>query len=145
MCSSDLSLGTIPNGKTVQCYGYYTKVGGTKWLYVTYNGITGFCSSEYLAKGSGSTSTASTPASSSTKAEAAQDFDKSLAGTYKVTASALNIRAGAGTGKKSLGKIPNGKTVQCYGYYTKVGSVKWLYVTYNGITGFCSSQYLKKA
>ncbi len=139
------SLGKIPNGKTVQCYGYYTKVGSVKWLYVTYNGITGFCSSEYLAKGSGSTSTASTPASSSTKAEAAQDFDKSLAGTYKVTASALNIRAGAGTGKKSLGKIPNGKTVQCYGYYTKVGSVKWLYVTYNGITGFCSSEYLKKA
>ena len=62
-----------------------------------------------------------------------------------MTASALNIRAGAGTGKKSLGTIPNGKTVQCYGYYTKVGSVKWLYVTYNGITGFCSSQYLKKA
>lgn len=76
------------------------------------------------------------------QAEAAQDFDKSLAGTYKVTASALNIRAGAGTGKKSLGTIPNGKTVQCYGYYTKVGSVKWLYVTYNSITGFCSSEYL---
>lgn len=82
--------------------------------------------------------------SSSTKAEAAQDFDKSLAGAYKVTASSLHIRAGAGTGKKSLGTIPNGKTVQCYGYYTKVGGTKWLYVTYNGITGFCSSQYLKK-
>lgn len=78
------------------------------------------------------------------KVESAQSFDKSLAGTYRVTASALNIRAGAGKSKKSLGIIPNGKAVQCYGYYTVVDGTKWLYVTYEGLTGFCSSTYLKK-
>lgn len=78
------------------------------------------------------------------KTESAKSFDKALAGTYKVTASALNLRAGAGTGKTVLAVIPNGAKVQCYGYYTSVSGVKWLYVTYNGVTGFASSEYLKK-
>ncbi|MCD8011675.1 MAG: NlpC/P60 family protein [Lachnospiraceae bacterium] len=47
-------LVTIPVGTSVQCYGYYTTVSGTKWLYIqfTYNNVTyiGFASSTYLAK-----------------------------------------------------------------------------------------------
>jgi hypothetical protein len=47
-------LVTIPKGTKVRCYGYYTRVLGTDWLYVqfTYNNITytGFVSSKYLAK-----------------------------------------------------------------------------------------------
>lgn len=85
----------------------------------------------------------STPASS-TKLDAARSFDKALAGTYKVTASALNIRAGAGTNKALLGILKRGSSARCYGYYTTVGSVKWLYVVASGITGFVSSQYLSK-
>ena len=45
---------TIPKGRAVHCYGYYTSVLGTKWLLVqfTYNKTiyTGFVSSKYLAK-----------------------------------------------------------------------------------------------
>lgn len=85
--------------------------------------------------------------SSSVKIEYAKSKDSSLAGTYTVTAeSGLNIRAGAGTGrsKKILDTLPKGTKVRCYGYYTAVGSTKWLYVTANGITGFVSSAYLKK-
>lgn len=42
---------TIPKGASVQCYGYYNKVSdGTKWLYVVYKGIAGYCSSKYLKK-----------------------------------------------------------------------------------------------
>ncbi len=44
----------IPKGTKVQNYGYYTLVGGVKWLYVkfTYNGVTyiGFASASYLKK-----------------------------------------------------------------------------------------------
>ena len=79
-----------------------------------------------------------------TTVDSAQSLDKSLAGKYQVTASALNIRAGAGTAKASLGMIPKGGNVQCYGYYTQSGNVKWLLVQYNGITGFCSAEYLRK-
>lgn len=47
-------LVTIPKGTVVRNYGYYTVVGGVKWLYVqfTCKRITyiGFCSSAYLKK-----------------------------------------------------------------------------------------------
>ncbi len=80
---------------------------------------------------------------SNVKAEAAQSFQKSLAGNYKATAE-LNMRAGAGTDKKVITTLKKGTKVQCYGYYTAVKGVKWLYVTSNGKTGFCSSKYLKR-
>ena len=73
----------------------------------------------------------------------------SLAGTFTVTASALNVRNGAGTNKKVMVSIPKGTRVKCYGYYTAAGGVKWLYIqfTHQGVkyTGFASSKYLKKA
>ena len=80
--------------------------------------------------------------------EAAKSFLKSLAGTYKVTASSLNVRNGAGVTKDKMVAIPKGTAVKCFGYYTSVLGTKWLYIqfTYNGVTytGFASSAYLKK-
>ena len=81
---------------------------------------------------------------------AAKSFDRSLAGTYTVTASSLNVRdkAGATDQIKILTALPSGAKVQNYGYYTLVGKGKWLYVqfTRNGVTytGFCSEKYLRK-
>ena len=78
----------------------------------------------------------------------AKSFNKSVSGTYTVTASSLNVRDGAGTDNKVLVAIPKGTKVRCYGYYTTINGVKWLYVqfTYKRVTytGFCSSSYLKK-
>lgn len=78
----------------------------------------------------------------------AQSFDKTLAGTYTVTASSLNVRNAAGTTNKVLVSIPKGTQVKNYGYYSTANGVKWLYVqfTYKNVTytGFCSSAYLKK-
>lgn len=79
----------------------------------------------------------------------------SIAGTYKVTASALNVRNGAGTSANSYGNnktilvtIPKGTKVKNYGYYTTVNSTKWLYIqfTYGGVeyTGFATEKYLSK-
>ena len=80
------------------------------------------------------------------KVDAAQKKDSSLAGTYKVTASSLHIRAGAGTNKTSLGILKNGEVINNYGFYSVApNNVKWLYVkTDDGVVGFCSSRYLKK-
>lgn len=47
--NSNLIL-TIPNGKSVVNYGYYTTVKGVKWYLVTYNDKPGFVSSQYLVK-----------------------------------------------------------------------------------------------
>lgn len=78
------------------------------------------------------------------KVDVAHGFNKSLAGTYKVTASGLNLRAGAGTGKSILAVMKNGEKVQCYGYYNDCNGVKWLYVVYKNIVGYASSKYLSK-
>lgn len=79
------------------------------------------------------------------KVEYARGFDKSLAGEYKITASDfLALRAGAGTGKTLLVKMKPNETVKCWGYYTDVSGVDWLYIDYKGVVGFTSSKYLKK-
>lgn len=94
---------------------------------------------------SGASGTSTGTAAQKVKVDAAQSKDKNLAGTYTVTASDfLSLRAGAGTGKTELKRMLPGEKVQCYGYYTSVSGVKWFYVVYKGITGFCSSKYLKK-
>ena len=99
------------------------------------------------AKTSGGGASQTVPINSNVKLETAKGFNKSLAGTYKVTgAGALNLRSGAGTGKdkKVLTTMQSGETCQCYGYYTDVSGVKWLYVAYKNVVGFASSKYLKK-
>lgn len=82
------------------------------------------------------------------KIDSAKSFSKALSGVYKVTATKLNIRCGAGTLKKVIITIPKGTEITCYGYYTKVLNTTWLYVqfTYNGkkYTGFASIKYLVK-
>lgn len=81
-------------------------------------------------------------------ADTAKSFKKSIAGTYKVIATKLNIRQGAGVLKKVIISIPKYTEVKCYGYYTKVLGVDWLYIQfiYNGkkYTGFASAKYLTK-
>lgn len=95
----------------------------------------------------GSTSSSTNPAKV-TATDSAKKMDKALAGLYKVSASALNIRHGAGITKKVMVAIPKGVAVRCYGYYSVSLGTKWLYVrfTYRGTTytGFASSKYLVK-
>ena len=81
-----------------------------------------------------------------TKVDAAHNKDKTIAGSYEVTAAALHIRTGASTLKKSLGTLKKGTVVKNYGFYNVASNgTKWLYVkTSNGVVGFCSSRYLKK-
>lgn len=79
-----------------------------------------------------------------TKVQPANSFDANLAGSYVVETADLKLRAGANTKYDVLASMPKGAKVQCYGYYTKEsdGTV-WLYVVYNGQTGFASKSYLK--
>lgn len=63
---------------------------------------------------------------------------------YTVTADLLNMRAGAGTDKKVLKVLKKGTRLECYGYYTKVGSTVWLYVKDpDAVCGFVSKNYVK--
>lgn len=142
---------TVIEGNKSDTVGYRTISVNGKYIrgFITPN----FASKATSTDTSSSSSSTGTSSSSTTTTEkkatdAAKSYLKSLAGTYKVTASALNVRNGAGTGKSIMCTIPKGTTVQCYGYYTTVSGTKWLYIqfTYNGVkyTGFASSKYLSK-
>lgn len=103
----------------------------------------------YNAYGSSKATTAKPTAKpiGKVKVDYAQKFDKSIAGSYKVTAtSGLHIRAGANTSKTSLDVLPCGTMVRNYGYYSMAtNGVRWLYVqTADGMVGFCSANWLKK-
>ena len=90
-----------------------------------------------------STGTSASKTTSTAKAAAAKYRDNALAGTYKTT-SALNMRTNAGTNNAIICTIPAGKLVKNYGYFSTAHGVKWLYVSYNGKTGYCSSKYLTR-
>lgn len=79
--------------------------------------------------------------------ESAKSFLNSYSGTYKVSASKLNIRYGAGIDKKVIVTVSKGTEVKCYGYYTNILGTDWLYVQFNykgrDFTGFASNKYLK--
>lgn len=82
------------------------------------------------------------------KMQSAKSRNNSLAGTYKTTAN-LNLRYGPGKDKyDSIIILPAGTKCQCYGYYTSVSGVKWLYVVASvdgkQYTGFVSMKYLTK-
>ena len=96
------------------------------------------------AAGAAGTSGTSGDAVAAVKIDSAKSKDSSVSGEYKVTASELNLRSGAGTTKAIVARMPKEARVKCYGYYTEVSGVKWLYVTYGNKTGFASSEYLKK-
>lgn len=108
-----------------------------------------------VLSGGGSVSTPTSESAAKDKAttevrakDAARNFMSPLAGTYKVTATKLNVRHGAGLNKMIMVTIPRGTAVKCYGYYTQYLGTNWLAIqfTYNGVkyTGFASSKYLAK-
>lgn len=77
----------------------------------------------------------------------ARNFASGVSGTYKTTAN-VYCRNDAGTNKKALCLIPKGTKVNCYGYFTYVNGIRWLYiqVVMDRVmyTGFVHSSYLKK-
>ena len=76
--------------------------------------------------------------------EPAREFSTSVAKKYTVTASALNMRRGAGMSKKIIKTLPRDAKVTCYGYYTQQSGTIWLLVKDSaGDVGFCSKKYLK--
>ena len=95
------------------------------WSKISYNGKTGYVSSQYLRT---SSSTSSTPTTSNT----------STSGSYYTTAN-LNVRSGAGTNYPKIGSLVANKKVSVIS-----SSNGWSKISYNGIIGYVSSQYLSK-
>lgn len=140
------SLQTLVKGRTVEQISnallLYNKAGG--------NVLAGLVrrrkAEQALFNKAATKSTKTKPAKKEVKSikhEAAKSFNKSYAKVYKVTASSLNMRAGAGTKKGVITVLKKGTKVTCYGYYTKNGLTKWLLVEAGNFTGYVSKKYLK--
>ena len=116
------SMGYISRGQTVT-----VTEKGDSWCKITYNGKTGYVSTQYLSfASSGNTgSDAATPSTT-------YPYDAYC------TASSLNIRSGAGTGYPCIGSIPYGAQMSVVG---EAGD-GWLKITYGGVTGCVSAQYV---
>ena len=129
-------IGTIPNGATVT-----VSSGNGSWAAVSYNGTSGYCSMDYLKQTTSQTTApaqTTTPQTTTTAASNA-DFTEQYAGTYTVNATSLNIRSAPSTSASKVGSIPNGATVT-----VSSGNGSWAAVSYNGISGYCSMDYLKQ-
>lgn len=75
----------------------------------------------------------------------AESYDSALRGAYVVAGMGdMYMRRGAGTGYKAVTVVPAGAVVHNYGYYTKVGDRRWLYLKYGQYTGFVSEKGLRK-
>lgn len=74
--------------------------------------------------------------------EPARHRDAKYNGSY-TTISNLNLRTGACTSKSIVTVIPEGTSVTCNGYYSKVNDQVWLFIQYGKYTGFVSKKYLK--
>ncbi len=137
----------VSGGKISVIEGNYSDSVKRRTLSVNGKYIRGYGVPRYDKETAESSKPIASAASVKAKNSAAS-FLASLAGTYKVTASALNVRHGAGATKAKMVVIPKGTAVKCYGYYTKVLGTRWLYVQfdYNGVnyTGFASQKYLAK-
>lgn len=93
-----------------------------------------------------STTTKSTTKTAMKTVAAAKSYSKPLAGSYKVTASSLNMRLSPSTENDSniVTYIKKGETVTCYGYYTNAEGMNWFLVVYNGKVGYCCAKHLTK-
>ncbi len=101
------------------------KLGQTGiWVKVNVNGKTGYVSSKYLTNGSTKSPT----------------HVSSVNKTVYITASALNVRSGAGTSYSVIGGLSKGKAASVVG-----SSNGWYKIKYGGGYGFISSRYTSSA
>lgn len=107
-------LGGIAAGGTITQTGY-TSDG---WIQIDYQGTTAYVSADFVS-------------------EKKPVIIKSLSGTMYATTE-VYVRNAAGTDGAILGSLSTGNTVSVSGYTNN----NWIRITYNGHTGYVSSDYL---
>ncbi len=113
-------IGALANNARVTING--TSSG---WYAINYSGTQGYVSASYVSVTGGATSAPAATASSG-----------GGSGTYTVTASALNVRKGAGTNYSVIGSLKQGNVVSASGETNG-----WLKISYNGQVGYISKKY----
>jgi len=118
-------VGSLKKNTEVKVTGVTSK----KWYQITYKGKPAYVSGAFL-KAKPAPKPASKPTNTIKVTKAS--------GTYKVTASSLNVRSGNGTSYKSLGSLKKNQSIKVTGK-TSNG---WYRFSYKGKTGYVSGKYL---
>ena len=109
-----------------------TKTGTSGgWTQVSYNGQTGYVSTNLVSDSSAGTTTGATTGATTGGVTAAT-------GTLTVTGNGVNIRSGPGTEYSRLGSVNAGTTLTVTGT-----SGNWYQVSYNGQTAYIIADYVK--
>lgn len=137
--TSGAKVGTLPSGAKVTV----SSANGS-WAAVSYQGITGYCSMDYLqlkaadTTAPAETTTAAETTTTTAAASGTDGFSARYAGSYQVTASVLNMRSAPSVSASKVGSIPNGTIVT-----VTAANGSWAAVSYQGTDGYCSMDYLQ--
>ena len=125
--SSSTVIGYLTNGTKVTITGE-----SGNWYAISYNGKTGYVSKDYVSKGSSSGSSTGTAQAASTSSQASTN----KTGVVNVSSS-LRLRSGASLNGQVIGYLSSGASVTITGT-----SGDFYKVSYNGMVGYASSQYI---
>ena len=118
--------GTVNKGATVTILS-----SSNGWYKISYNGTTGYVSSEYIRTSSGSDSSSNSGSNSNNS----NNNSSNTSGI--VTADILNIRSGASTSHSVIGTVTNNSKVEILS-----SENGWYKINYNNIVGYVSSDYV---
>jgi len=104
-----------------------------EWYKIEYNGLTGYVHGDYIKLESAS---AQPPSGGSIQPPSTNNGNVIAQGT--VTASMLNVRSGAGTGFRAIGKLARNAKVDIL---EKVGA--WYKIKYGGTVGYVHGDYIR--
>lgn len=121
-------LGTMKKGKTFSVTGKVTNKYGKLWYRLTYDGKTGYVSSNHIK-------TTKVNSSSFTVTEV-----ENTKGT--ITATNLNVRKGPGTSYSKLGSVKKGYSFKITGKAKDTKGKYWYRFSFNGKNGFVHSSYV---
>ena len=115
------TIGNIPESTRIYSYGYDRYDANTAWYKVTYNGTVGYINADDCHL--------------SYQAYSPQKTGQTTANMY--------MRSGVGLDYTKKKYIKSGSLITLHGYYRTEG-YDWYKITYNGITGYVSSKYVKR-
>lgn len=120
-------IGSLAKGKTVSVSGKVLDSSGTTWYTFSYNGKTGYISGDYLKI---------------TQTSSSVTTVTNLKGTVTTKKDPLIVRSGPGKTYSKLGSIVKGSTFTVTGQTKDSTGLVWYTFSYNGKTGYVSSQYV---
>ncbi|MDE5582153.1 MAG: SH3 domain-containing protein [Ruminococcus sp.] len=134
-------IGSIPKGKYIDVY----TTSNSKWYYTTYKGVSGYVSADYVTLilsgdfygyDSDYNGYYHYPDDNSQNSANGGTYDNTWA-VIATQKDPLNLRSYASTGADVVTTIPKGTSV-----YVEVYGSDWCYISWNGYTGYASTQFL---